>query len=153
MNNQLKSKTRLSNIQVIFQHLSTDNNIEEILKTFEKYYKSTFIEIFNSKKKIKFEFNSNYLRKLVNFYLQFTKSENYLFMINNLINSGRKFDKWDIINKSILIAALSEIKYTDGSKVKIILNDYLNISKLFINKSEIGIINAILDKIINDKHK
>ena len=153
MNNQLKSKTRLSNIQIIFQHLSTDDNIDEILGTFEKYYKSTFIEIFNSKKKIKFEFNSNYLKKLVNFYLQFTQSENYLFMINSLIVSGRKFDKWDIINKSILIAALSEIKYTDGSKVKIILNDYLNISKLFINKSEIGIINAILDKIINDQHK
>ena len=152
MNNQLKSKTRLSNIQIIFQHLSTDDNIEEILETFEKFYKSTFIEKFNSKKKIKFEFNSNYLRKLVNFYLQFIKSENYLFMINSFIDSGRKFDKWDVINKSILIAALSEIKYTDVSKIKIILNDYLNISKLFINKSEIGIINAILDKIINEQH-
>ena len=46
---------------------------------------------------------------------------------------------------------MSEIKYTIPSKLKIVLNDYLNISKSFINKSEIGIINAILDKLINDQ--
>ena len=150
MNNQLKSKTRLANIQIIFQHLSTNNNIDEILNSFEKYYKSTFVQNFNDKKKIKFEFNSNYLRKLINFYVQFTKSQNYITEINNHINFDRKFERWDLINQSILIAALSEIKYTDESKFKIVLNDYLNISKFFINKSEINIINAILDKLIND---
>ena len=151
MNNQLKSKTRLTYIQIIFQHLSTNINVEEILNSFEQNYKDKFIENFNDKKKVKFEFNSNYLIKLINYYIQFIKSENYISKINKHIDFDRKFDKWDLINKSILIAALSEIKYTDTSKFKIILNDYLNISKSFINKFEIGIINAILDKLINDQ--
>ena len=68
-----------------------------------------------------------------------------------LINFDRKFQKWDIINQSILIGALSEIKNTEFSKLKIVLNDYLNISKLFIAQSDIGTINAVLDKLINDK--
>ena len=151
MNNQLKSKTRLTYIQIIFQHLSTNTDINEIFNSFEKNYKGKFIENFNDKKKIKFEFNSNYLIKLIDYYRQFIKSENYISKINKKIDFDRKFDKWDLINKSILIAALSEIKYTDTSKFKIVLNDYLNISKSFINKFEIGIINAILDKLINDQ--
>ena len=151
MNNQLKSKTRLTYIQIIFQHLSTKNDIYEILNSFEQYYKSTFIENFDDKKKIKFEFNSNYLKKLINIYTQFTQFENYIFKINQYIDFNRKFEKWDIINQSILIAAISEIKNTENSKLKIVINDYLNISKLFIKQSEVGIINAILDKLINEQ--
>lgn len=149
MDNHLKSKTRLAYIQIIFQHLSTKNDIYEILDSFEKYYKSTFIENFDNKKKIKFEFNSNYLKKLINFYIQFIQSNNYIYKINKHINFKRKFEKWDVINQSILIASISEIRNTENSKIKIVVNDYLNISKSFINQSEVGIINAILDKLIN----
>ena len=151
MNNQLKSKTRLAYIQIIFQHLSTKNDMIEILNSFEQYYKNTFIKNFDDKKKIKFDFNSNYLKKLINFYTQFTNSENYLFKINQYIDFNRKFEKWDIINQSILIAAISEIRNTENLKLKIVINDYLNISKSFIKQSEVGIINAILDKLINEQ--
>ena len=54
-------------------------------------------------------------------------------------------------NQSILLAILSEVKFTDSGKTKIVLNDYLNIAKSFITQSEVNIINAILDKIINEK--
>lgn len=149
MNNQLKSKTRLAFIQIVFQHLSTKNNVYEILKTFDLNYKSTFIENFHNKKKIKFEFNSNFLKKLVDYYCNFIESQNYLLLINKFIDFDRKFEKWDIINQSILLAVLCEIKSSNISKVKIILNDYLNISRSFIDQYEIATINAILDKIIN----
>ena len=149
MNNQLKSKTRLAFIQVVFQHISTKNDIYEILDIFDKNYKSTSVDNFNNKKKIKFEFNSNFLRKLINCYNLFITSENYLLSINKFVNISRKFEKWDLINQSILLAALCELKKTDASKMKIVFNDYINISKSFVNHSDIGIINAILDKLIN----
>ena len=151
MNNHLKSKTRLAFIQVIFQHLSTKNNIEEILDIFDKNYKSTYVDNFNSKKKIKFEFNSSFLKKLINYYILFTASENYTLSINKFIDSSRKFEKWDLINQSIFLATLCELKNTENTKIKIIFNDYLNISKSFVNHSDIGIINAIIDKLINEK--
>jgi transcription termination factor NusB len=151
MNNQLKSKTRLAFIQVVFQHISTKNDIYEILDIFDKNYKSTSVDNFNNKKKIKFEFNSNFLRKLINCYNLFITSENYLLSINKFVNISRKFEKWDLINQSILLAALCELKKTDASKMKIVFNDYINISKSFVNHSDIGIINAILDKLINDQ--
>tara|TARA_B110000495_G_C22783054_1_gene457925 strand:+ start:255 stop:716 length:462 start_codon:yes stop_codon:yes gene_type:complete len=153
MNNRLKSKTRLSFIQIIFQHLATKNDVKEILNIFDKNYKSTFVHNFNNKDKIKFEFNSTFLKKLVVFYSQYIATENYLNSINKHIAFNRKFEKWDMINQSILLAVLSEIKQTEASKIKIIFNDYLNISKFFIGKSDLGFINGVADNIIKDFQK
>lgn len=151
MNNLLKSKTRLAFIQIIFENLSTKKDINEIYKTFDGKYKSSIIENFNNKGNIKFEFNSNFLKKLAEFYYAYTKSNKYFDLIDKFIDFNRNFKKWDLINQSILLAALSEIKKTDETKIKIVLNDYLNVGKAFIDDKEIRTINAILDKIIHEK--
>ena len=153
MDNKLKSKTRLTNIQLIFQHISTNDDIDVIRKNFDKYYKNSSIENFSSKKKIKFEFNTNFLIKLNNYYKEYVNLNDYLIKINSFITFDRKFEKWNLINQSIILAAISELTNTEASKLKIVLNDYLNISKNFISLNEVKIINAILDKFINEKKK
>ena len=45
------------------------------------------------------------------------------------------------------------LKILKKNKIKIVFNDYLNIGKSFIDDKEIKIINAIIDKIINEKNK
>ena len=151
MNNLLKSKTRLAFIQIIFQYLSNKNDVFEIFSSFELNYKSTYIENFHNKKKIKFEYNSNFLKKLITYFADYKNSNNYSLLINKFIDFDRKFEKWDKINQSILLAALTELVNTDENKFRIIFNDYLNVGKSFINESELGVINAIIDKIINEK--
>tara|TARA_B110000263_G_scaffold206854_1_gene187989 strand:- start:93 stop:551 length:459 start_codon:yes stop_codon:yes gene_type:complete len=152
MNNRLKSKTRLAFIQIIFQFLSTKNDVNEIFHEFNQNYKNVFIDSIDNKK-IKFEFNSNYLKILVSFYSKLIESKDYFSQINKHISFNRKFEKWDMINQSILLAALSELQNTENAKIKIIFNDYLNIGKLFIDQTNITTINAILDKIIYDNKK
>ena len=153
MDNKLKSKTRLTNIQLIFQYISTNDDIDVIRENFDKYYKNSSIENFSSKKKIKFEFNTNFLIKLNNYYKEYVNLNDYLIKINSFITFDRKFEKWNLINQSIILAAISELANTEESKLKIVLNDYLNISKNFISLNEVKIINAILDKFINEKKK
>ena len=153
MDNKLKSKTRLTNIQLIFQHISTNDDIDVIRENFDKYYKNSSIENFSSKKKIKFEFNTNFLIKLNNYYKEYVNLNDYLIKINSFITFDRKFEKWNLINQSIILAAISEFTNTEESKLKIVLNDYLNISKNFLSLNEVKIINAILDKFINEKKK
>ena len=152
MNNRLKSKTRLAFIQIIFQFLSTKNDVNEIFHEFNQNYKNVFIDSIDNKK-IKFEFNSNYLKILVSFYSKLIESKDYFSQINKHISFNRKFEKWDMINQSILLAALSELQNTENAKIKIIFNDYLNIGKLFIDQTNITTINAILDKIIYDNKR
>ena len=151
MDNLLKSKTRLTFIQIIFENLSTKNDIFEIYTSFNLNYKSTIVQNFHDKGIVKFEFNSNFLERLINFYKDYTNLGIHLELINKYILFDRSFQKWDLINQSILLAALSEINNIEKKKIKIVFNDYLNIGKSFIDDKEIGIINAILDKIIYEK--
>ena len=143
MDNKLKSKTRLAAIQLVSQHLVNDEDIEFIKDDFNVYYRNTKID--TSSDKIKY--NINFLTKLVNYYKKIN-IKNISQEINNLITFDRKFEKWDTVNKAIVLVAISELKYSKNIKYRIILNDYLEISKSFVNLKDTKIINAILDKFI-----
>ena len=146
MDNKLKSKTRLAAIQLVSQQLINNQDIENIKDDFDKYYRNTKID----KSSEKIEYNINFLSKLINYYKKINPINTYQ-EINDLITFDRKFEKWDTINKAILLVAISELKYSKNIKYKIILNDYLEISKSFVNLKDTKIINAILDKFIKSK--
>ena len=143
MDNKLKSKTRLAAIQLVSQHLVNDEDIEFIKDDFNVYYRNTKID--TSSDKIKY--NINFLSKLVNYYKKIN-IKNISQEINNLITFDRKFEKWDTVNKAIMLVAISELKYSKNIKYRIVLNDYLEISKSFVNLKDTKIINALLDKFI-----
>ena len=144
MDNKLKSKTRLAAIQLVSQQLINNQDIKNIKDDFDKYYRNTKID----KSPEKIEYNINFLSKLVSYYKKIN-SKKLSQEINSLITFERKFEKWDTINKAIMLVAISELKYSNNFKVKIILNDYLEISKSFVNLKDTKIINALLDKFTN----
>tara|TARA_B100000378_G_C17976506_1_gene388987 strand:- start:368 stop:802 length:435 start_codon:yes stop_codon:yes gene_type:complete len=143
MDNKIKFKTRLAAIQLVSQQLVNNQDIEMIKDDFDKYYLNTKID----KSSEKIVYNINFLSKLVSYYKKIN-SKKLSQEINSLITFERKFEKWDTINKAIMLVAISELKYSNNFKVKIILNDYLEISKLFVNLKDTKIINALLDKFI-----
>ena len=143
MDNKLKSKTRLAAIQLVSQQLINNQDITNIKDDFDQYYRNTKID--NSS--VKIEYNINFLSKLINYYKKM-KLKNLYQEINDLIIFDRKFEKGDTINKAILLVAISELKHSKNIKYRIILNDYLEISKSFVNSKDTKIINAILDKFI-----
>jgi len=143
MDNKLKSKTRLAAIQLVSQQLISNQDIENIKDDFDKYYRNTKID----KSSAKIEYNINFLSKLINCYKKMNLINIYK-EINDLIAFDRNFEKWDTINKAILLVAISELKNSQIIKYRIILNDYLEISKSFVNSKDTKIINAILDKFI-----
>ena len=144
MNNKIKSKTRLAAIQLVFQQLVNNQDIENIKEDFDKYYRNTKID--DTSKKI--EYNVNFLSKLVN-YFKMIDIKNISEEINQLIKFDRKFEKWNTINKAIVLVAIGELRNSEKDKIIIILNDYIEISKSFVILQETKSINAILDKIIN----
>ena len=146
MDNKLKSKTRLAAIQLVSQQLVNNQDIENIKEDFDKYYRNTKIE--DTSEKI--EYNVNFLSKLVNFF-QMIDIKNISEEINGLIKFDRKFEKWDTINKAIVLVAICELRNSEKYKINIILNDYIEISKSFVNLQETKFINAILDKMIYEE--
>ena len=146
MNNKLKSKTRLAAIQLVSQHLINNQDIENIKEDFDKYYRNTIIDEDSEK----IEYNLIFLSKLIS-YFKITDFKILSKEINSKIKFDRKFEKWDNIIQAIILIAISEIRNSSKEKIKIILNDYIEISKSFINKNETKLINSILDKLINEK--
>ena len=146
MNNKLKSKTRLAAIQLVSQHLINNQDIEYIKDDFDKYYRNTIIDEGSEK----IEYNLSFLSKLI-FYFKITDFKILSKEINSKIKFDRKFEKWDNIIKAIILISISEIRNSSKEKIKIILNDYIEISKSFVNINETKLINSILDKLINEK--
>lgn len=150
MQNQIKTKTRLAFIQFIFSSLFSDASIEESINNFENYFYKLSVSSIEQNKDLVIIFNKSYFKKLTSNYNKFIKQNDVEKKINLLITFDRKFENWNLINKSIILSILSELEITKKEKVKILLNDYLNISKSLIPKKELGMINAIADKYIND---
>ena len=146
MNNKLKSKTRLVAIQLVSQQLVNKQDIELIKDDFKSYYLNTILD--ENLDKVKY--NINFLTKLINYF----KGINFLNLskeINQIIKFDRIFEKWDTINQAIILVAISELRNNEKDKFKIILNDYIEISKSFVSVKETKLINSILDKLINEK--
>ena len=146
MNNKLKSKTRLAAIQLVSQHLINNQDIEYIKDDFDKYYRNTIIDEGSEK----IEYNLIFLSKLL-FFFKTTDFKTLSKEINLKIKFDRKFEKWDNIIQAIILISISEIRNSSKEKIKIILNDYIEISKSFVNINETKLINSILDKLINEK--
>ena len=146
MNNKLKSKTRLAAIQLVSQHLINNQDIEYIKDDFDKYYRNTIIDEGSEK----IEYNLSFLSKLIS-YFKITDFKILSKEINSKIKFDRKFEKWDNIIQAIILISISEIRNSSKDKIKIILNNYIEISKSFVNINETKLINSILDKLINEK--
>ena len=146
MNNKLKSKTRLAAIQLVSQHLINHQDIEYIKDDSDKYYRNTIIDEGSEK----IEYNLSFLSKLLSFF-KTTDFKTLSKEINLKIKFDRKFEKWDNIIQAIILISISEIRNSSKEKIKIILNDYIEISKSFVNINETKLINSILDKLINEK--
>tara|TARA_Y100000741_G_scaffold341332_1_gene303558 strand:- start:127 stop:591 length:465 start_codon:yes stop_codon:yes gene_type:complete len=151
MQNRIKTKTRLAYIQFIFSTFFSNDEVIDETEQFQKYFYNLSIPSSNQDQEIIFEFNKNFFTKLSLSYFEFIKKNNINELMDSLINFDRKYKNWSFINKSIILAIFSEIEISKKDKIKILINDYFNISKSLITKKELGMINAITDKYINEK--
>ena len=69
--------------------------------------------------------------------------------INNHLSEDIDLKKTDKLLKIILFAALFELMFKHNTPKKVIITEYLSASENFLEKIQIGYLNAILDKIAN----
>jgi len=151
MQNSIKTKTRLAYIQFIFSTFFSKGEIIDENEHFQNYFYKLSIPSAEKDQETIVDFNKNFFTKLSFSYFQFIKKNNVDDLIDSFINFDRKYKNWSFINKSIILAIFSEIEISKKEKIKILINDYFNISKSLITKKELGMINAITDKYINEK--
>jgi N utilization substance protein B len=67
--------------------------------------------------------------------------------INNYLSKDINLVKTDKLLKIILFAAIFEFMFKHNTPKKVIISEYLLASEYFLEKIQIGYLNAILDKI------
>ena len=72
-------------------------------------------------------------------------------IIEDLINKDLKGDinsnKTDLLIKIMIKAAIYEFMYMHKTPIKVVITEYLKVSDFFIQDSQKGFLNAILDKL------
>ena len=73
--------------------------------------------------------------------------------VNSHLTNDINLAKTDKILKIILFAAIFELMFKQNTPKKVIINEYLIASEYFLEKIQIGYLNAILDKISKELRK
>jgi N utilization substance protein B len=73
--------------------------------------------------------------------------------VSSHLSNDINLSKTDKILKIILFAAIFELMFKHNTPKKVIINEYLLASEYFLEKIQIGYLNAILDKISKELRK
>ena len=141
-----RTLSRLAAVQILYaldskDELANDNlDIEATIKDTQNYYQTL-----QKKEKTPDKLNSKFLKRLVSLTLK------DLSKIDSIIESrSRKDDenssKINSLLKEILRNGVCEILHFK-TPPKVIVDEYVKITKKFFDEEEIGFVNALLDKV------
>ena len=134
-----KSSARLFAVQILFEMEINWKKINNILERLTDEY---LIEISRLNKTEKAD--KSHLIKILKGVIKNQKDID-LNIKDNLI--GWSLSRIDSVSRAILRSALYELRECNDIPVKVIINEYIEISKSFFEGEEPNFINGILDKI------
>jgi len=70
--------------------------------------------------------------------------------LQNFLAEDWKFNRLPKLMQAILLVGAYELKFLDKTKNAIVINEYLEIAKIFNHSGEVGFINSVLDRIMNN---
>ena len=144
MNKHLpKTLSRLAAVQTCFQSFYGDSSLNITASEFNKYRLNKILD----KNNIKMNYDKNYFNNIISYIENFKSNYDSENFFSKFLFKKRPYERLDLITKAILIVATSEILNNKSINKNIIINDYIEISKSFLEKPEVSMINAILDNV------
>tara|TARA_Y100001958_G_C20641924_1_gene174069 strand:- start:64 stop:465 length:402 start_codon:yes stop_codon:yes gene_type:complete len=129
--------------------LKKSNKSSPRIKIIQKIYNS----LMNPDAKI--DFPKNQFKKFIKDVVLGTLERSELIeeKIKLHLNNDIELKKTDKLLKIILFAAVFELLFKHNNPKKVIISEYLSASEYFLEKVQIGYLNAILDKISKELRK
>ena len=140
MSKKSKSLTRLVIVQALYQMEMAGTDVTDIINSLEDrlIFDNNFDYLIS-------DINKKLLTDIINGVIDNQSQIDSL--IENNLSSNWKFNRLDKILKAILRAAVYEVSYKLETPLKVIINEYIDITHAFYSQKEPEFINAILDKI------
>lgn len=129
------TEARLCTVQAIFQMKLTDRKVSDVMAEF-------LIHQIRKRKADKKLF-----RTLMEDVADAERFALYEQLVASNLNEKWTYERLDLTSKSILLSAISELYTNPKAPTKVILNEFINISKGFLNPDEVSFINGALDVI------
>tara|TARA_A100001035_G_C27553214_1_gene395112 strand:+ start:138 stop:539 length:402 start_codon:yes stop_codon:yes gene_type:complete len=123
--------------------LKKNKNSSPRIKIIQKIYNA----VMNPSSNI--EYSKNQYKKFIKDVVEGTLERSELIenTIKKTISNDIDFKKTDKLLKIILFAAIFELMFIHKNPKKVIISEYLLASEYFLEKVQIGYLNAILDKL------
>ena len=104
---------------------------------------------------VKIDYPKNQFRKYIKDVVSGTLEREELIeeSINKYLSNDIDLTKTDKLLKIILFAAIFELMFKHNTPTKVIISEYLLASEYFLEKIQIGYLNAILDKMAKQLRK
>lgn len=146
-NPQSSAMARLTAVQALYEIEMTSTSIDNIFKDFiERRWDNNMIldKITDDSSKLalpdKKKFTTIIRGVIIN-------QGNIIRILDKAVSKNIYFDKLDTLIKSILLCATYEICFENLTPNKVILNEYINITKAFYEQNESSLVNGVLDRI------
>ena len=141
---EARRNTRKIAVQAVFQFFFSKEDVNKILEEFCNY---RIKEFKNYKKKYDIDFFKKVVvgvchnEKKITEMIECNLSENWLI------------DRVDLTMKAIISLAIYELMIYENIPLQVIINEYVSIANQYLDKSNTGFINGILDNIAKNIRK
>ena len=141
---EARRNTRKIAVQAVFQFFFSKEDVNKILEEFCNY---RIKEFKNYKKK----YDTDFLKKVVVGVHQNEKK--ITKMIECHLSENWLIDRVDLTMKAIISLAIYELISYEKIPLQVIINEYVSIANQYLDKSNTGFINGILDNIAKNIRK
>ena len=136
--------TRKIAVQAVFQFFFSKEDINKILEEFCNYRIKEF-------KNYKKRYDTDFLKKVVVGVYQNEKKITKIIECN--LSENWLIDRVDLTMKAIISLAIYELISYENIPLQVIINEYVSIANQYLDKSNTGFINGILDNIAKNIRK
>ena len=141
---EARRNTRKIAVQAIFQFFFSKDDINKILEEFCNYRIKEF-------KNYKKRYDTDFLKKVVVGVHQNEKKITKMIECN--LSENWLIDRVDLTMKAIISLAIYELLSYENIPLQVIINEYVSIANQYLDKSNTGFINGILDNIAKNIRK
>ena len=141
---EVRRNTRKIAVQAVFQFFFSKEDVNKILEEFCNY---RIKEFKNYKKK----YDTDFLKKIVVGVHQNEKKITNMIECN--LSENWLIDRLDLTMKAIISLAIYELMSYENIPLQVIINEYVSIANQYLDQSNTGFVNAILDNIAKNIRK
>ena len=141
---EARRNTRKIAVQAVFQFFFSKEDVNKILEEFCNY---RIKEFKNYKKK----YDTDFLKKVVIGVHQNEKKITEMIQCN--LSENWLIERVDLTMKAIISLAIYELMIYENIPLQVIVNEYVSIANQYLDKSNTGFINGILDNIAKNIRK